>query len=58
MLVKCKNEKGIECSLTMEECRIIYSALRHYSAYGKETDVLEQITDICEIMNGIDVEED
>lgn len=56
MLVKCKNEKGIECSLTKEECRIIYSALRHYSAYGKESDILEQISDICEIMNVIDTE--
>ena len=58
MLVKFKSEEGIECSLSKEECRIIYSALRHYSAYGKEKEILEQIEKICEIMNAIDMEDD
>ena len=37
-----------------QQLGIIHNALRHYSAYGKEEDIIEQITDICEIMNVIE----
>ena len=38
------------------QLELIYKALRHYSAYGKEEDVLEQIENICILMNDIEEE--
>ena len=50
-----KNDGGIELHLTLEERELIYKALRHFSAYSdKESYVLEQMGNICEIMNVID----
>ena len=40
-----------------QQLELTYKALRHYSAYGKEEEIIEQISDICEIMNVIDTEE-
>ena len=39
-----------------QKLELIHKALRHYSTYAKEEEILEQITDICEIMNFIDEE--
>ena len=46
-----KNDDGIELHLDVEERELLYTALRHYSAYGKEKNVLEQMEKICEILN-------
>ena len=40
-----------------KQLEIIHNALRYYSAYSKEEEIIEQITDICEIMNVIDEKE-
>lgn len=55
MLYREKNDGGIELHLTASERGLLYDALRHYSAYGKdEKYVIEQIPTICEIMNVLD----
>ncbi|MBR3975314.1 MAG: hypothetical protein IKJ88_05575 [Clostridia bacterium] len=47
-----KNNCGIELHLAVGERELIYRALRHYSAYGKEDKYIdEQIGCICEILN-------
>lgn len=47
-----KNDNGIELHLTAEEREVMFDALRHYSAYGKnESHIIEQIPTVCEIMN-------
>lgn len=52
MLFGEKNDGGIELHLNTEERKLLYEALRHYSAYGKnEKYIVEQIPTICEIMN-------
>lgn len=50
-----KNDEGIELHLNLEERELLYNALRHYSAYGKDNGyIIEQIPKICEIMNVLD----
>lgn len=52
MLFAEKNDNGIELHLNPKERKIIYNALRHYLAYGKnENYIIEQVPDICEMMN-------
>ena len=56
MLFAEKNDNGIELHLDAEERELLYNALRHYSAYGKNDGyILEQIGKICEIMNVLDL---
>ena len=50
-----KNDDGIELHLNLEERELLFNALRHYSAYGKnEAYIMEQMGNICEIMNVLD----
>ena len=52
MLFSEKNDRGIELHLNPEERELLYEALRHYSAFGKnEKVIVDQIPMICEIMN-------
>ena len=52
MLFGEKNDGGLELHLNPEERKLLYEALRHYSAYGKnENYIIEQMVSICEIMN-------
>ena len=52
MKFKEKNDDGIELHLTLEERELIYNALRHFSGYSeKENYVMEQMGNICEILN-------
>ena len=52
MLFGEKNDGGIELHLSPDERKLLYEALRHYSAYGKnENHIIDQIPTICEIMN-------
>lgn len=52
MLFAEKNDDGIELHLIPEERKLLYEALRHYSAFGKnEKVIVDQIPMICEIMN-------
>lgn len=54
MQFRLKNDDGIELHLSLEERELIYKALRHFSGYSdKESYVLEQMGNICEIMNVI-----
>lgn len=47
-----KIDDGIELHLNIEERELIYTALRHYSAYGKnDSAIMEQMTKICGILN-------
>ena len=46
-----RNDGCIELHLSLEERELLHDALRHYSAYGKERDILEQMEKICEILN-------
>lgn len=53
-----KNDDGIECHFDASERKLLYNALRHYSAYGKSDKYIgEQIGKICEIMNVLDLPE-
>ena len=50
-----KNDSGIELHLDLQERELLYNALRHYSAYGRnDSYIIEQIPKICEIMNVLD----
>mgnify|MGYP001851348168 CR=1 FL=1 len=50
-----KNDDGIELHLNLEERKLLFNALRHYSAYGKnDSYIMEQMGNICEIMNVLD----
>lgn len=51
MLFAEKKDDGIELHLNVEERELLYTALRHYSAYGEEKNVIEQMEKICEILN-------
>ncbi|MBR2410164.1 MAG: hypothetical protein IKB08_00405 [Clostridia bacterium] len=52
MKVKEKNDSGVELQLTPAERELVYNALRHYCAYGKDDKYIdEQIPNICEILN-------
>lgn len=52
MLFGEKNDDGIELHLSLQERKLIYEALRHYSAYGKnEKVIIDEIPLICEMMN-------
>ena len=52
MLFKEKNNDDIEIHLNPYERKLIYEALRHYSAYGKnENYIVDKIPEICQIMN-------
>ncbi len=52
MLFREKNDNGVELHLSLEERELLYMALRHYSAYGKQEQcIVEQIPSICQIMN-------
>lgn len=52
MLFREKNNDEIEIQLTYLEREIIYNALRHYSAYGKDDSyITDNIPCICEMMN-------
>lgn len=56
MQFRLKNDDGIELVLSLEERKLIYNALRHYSAYGeKDNYIMEQMGNICEIMNVLDM---
>lgn len=58
MLFGEKNNSGIELHLSLEERKLLYEALRHYSAYGKnEKVIVDQIPMICEIMNVLELPE-
>lgn len=48
-----KNDGGIECHLDKEERKLLYTALRFYSAYAEKNDkyVDERIQKICELLN-------
>lgn len=47
-----KNDSGIELQIDLEERKLLFNALRHYSAYGENNDyIIEQVPKICEIMN-------
>ena len=47
-----KNNDGIEMHLDVAERELIYNALRHYSAYGKDDNYIdEQLPNICELLN-------
>ncbi len=47
-----KNNDGIEIHLDVSERELVYNALRHYSAYGKDDKYIdEQIPNICELLN-------
>ena len=47
-----KNDDGIEMHLDASERELIYNALRHYSAYGKDDKYIdEQLPKICELLN-------
>lgn len=57
MLFGEKNDGGIELHLSLEERKVIYEAMRHYSAYGKDEKVIvDKIPLICEMMNVLFVE--
>ena len=51
MLFAENNDDGIELHLNVDKRELLYTALRHYSAYGKEKNVIEQMEKICEILN-------
>ena len=52
MLFGEKNDGGMELHLSLQERKLIYEALRHYSAYGKnEKVIIDEIPLICEMMN-------
>ena len=58
MQFKEKNNDGIELVLSLEERELLYNALRHYSAYGKnDTYIMEQMGNICEILNVLHLKE-
>ena len=45
-------DDGIELHLNVKEREIIYNALRHYAAYGKdEMNIIDHMPIICEIQN-------
>ncbi len=47
-----KNDGSLELIASVEERELLYTALRHYSAYGKnEGAIIEQTPKICEILN-------
>lgn len=58
MQFRLKNDDGIELVLSPEERKLIFNALRHYSAYGeKDNYVMEQMGNICVIMNVLHLSE-
>ena len=58
MLFAEKNDNGIECHFDEAERELIYNALRHYLAYGKDDKyIVEQIPAICEILNVLSLPE-
>ena len=47
-----KNDGGVELHLSVGERKLVWKALRHYSAYGKDDKFIdEQIPHICEMLN-------
>jgi hypothetical protein len=51
-----KNDGGIEIHLNPSERKLMFRALRHYSAYDpKEEEVMENIPLICQILNVLDL---
>ena len=53
-----KNDEGIELHLNKEERELLHTALRHYSAYGKnDVYIMEQMGKICEILNVLHLHE-
>lgn len=52
MLFREKNDDSIELVVSPEERKLLYDALRYYSAYFKnEEKILAEMGDICTIMN-------
>lgn len=52
-----KNDGGIELHLNLQERKLIYEALRHYSAYGEnEKVIVDEIPLICEMTNVLFIE--
>lgn len=52
MLFREKNNDDIELVLSPAERKLLYNALRYYSAYHKDEEtVLTEMGDICAIMN-------
>lgn len=53
-----KNDGGIELHIDGCERTLLFDALRHYSAYGKdENKIIENIPKICEMMNVLETTE-
>lgn len=53
-----KNNNGVEIHLSPEERELLYNALRHYSAYGKnDCYIMEQMGNICDILNALHLPE-
>ena len=53
-----KNDGGIELHISVEERELLYNALRHFSAYSeKEIYIMEQMGNICEILNVLHLSE-
>lgn len=47
-----KNDGGIELQTDLEERKLLFNALRHYSAYCKNSNyIIERVPKICELMN-------
>ncbi len=58
MLFGETNDDGIELHLNVEERKLLYNALRHYMAYGKDNKYIDDnVLAICEIMNVVELPE-
>lgn len=58
MLFKEDNNDNIEIHLSPSERKLLYEALRHYLAYGKEENyIVDKIPEICQIMNVLEMPE-
>ena len=53
-----KNNGGIELHLSLEERKLVYNALRHYSVYSdSKASMLTVVPKICEMMNVLYISE-
>lgn len=58
MQFRMKNDDGIELHLNVAERKLVFEALRHYMAYGKDNNyIVEQVPKICEILNVMELPE-
>ena len=58
MLFSEKNDGGIELHLKPGERELLHRALRYYSAFAKEKEVVDDMPAICELMNVLENEAD